>query len=386
MDRIKVILSGICSLILTVGIARFAYTPLLPIMREQAHLTEVTGGWLAAFNYAGYISGILLSAAMSQAHHKYIFFRITLVLAIFTTLGMGFTTNPIVWGALRYVSGVCSVAGLIQASGMVLGWLTANGYQKELGLHFSGMGLGILLSGIVCIALEQTVRWDGLWVIFGLLSLVFFVPAWFWMPRPANPVTNATQVAAAAPVSNKWFGIMVAAYFCAGVGYVISATFIVDILKRLATFANQGALVWIVVGLAAAPSSFLWDRVSRQLGQIPTLMIAYLLQVFAVLIPAFSESSLPNLVGAAIFGSTFIGIVSLTLNLIGNKYPQNPAKAMARLTLSYGAAQILAPIMSGYIVTLSGSYTWVLYITAAMMTLGTLLLVWLHQHNSTVKI
>ena len=42
------------------------------------------------------------------------------------------------------------------------------------------------------------------------------------------------------------------------------------------------------------------------------------------------------------FGATFIGIVSLTLALVGRRSPANPGKAMARLTLSYGAAQIIA--------------------------------------------
>ena len=56
----------VCALVLTLGLARFAYTPLLPIMRAQADLSLLAGGWLAAINYAGYMSGVLLATASSR--------------------------------------------------------------------------------------------------------------------------------------------------------------------------------------------------------------------------------------------------------------------------------------------------------------------------------
>ena len=65
--RWRVLAAGVCALILTVGLARFAYTPMLPIMRAQAGLSDLAGGWLATFNYVGYISGALLAAMPSAS-------------------------------------------------------------------------------------------------------------------------------------------------------------------------------------------------------------------------------------------------------------------------------------------------------------------------------
>jgi MFS family permease len=76
------------------------------------------------------------------------------------------------------------------------------------------------------------------------------------------------------------------------------------------------------------------------------------------------------LLGAVGYGATFIGIVSLTLALVGRRSPQNPGKAMARLTLSYGAAQIIAPVVAGIMAQSSGSFKGALWITAAVMALG----------------
>lgn len=58
--RYKVLGAGVFSLILTLGVARFAYTPLLPLMQHQTRLGIAAAAWLASINYAGYLSGALL--------------------------------------------------------------------------------------------------------------------------------------------------------------------------------------------------------------------------------------------------------------------------------------------------------------------------------------
>ena len=167
---------------------------------------------------------------------------------------------------------------------------------------------------------------------------------------------------------------MIAAYFCAGIGYVISATFIVEIVRNLPLMVGKGNLVWVIVGLAALPSSFLWDRVQQVWGVMPALIIAYVIEIVSILLPALFGGVAANMLAAVLFGGTFVGIVSLTLSLIGRRFPANPAKAMARLTLSYGVAQILAPAMAGAIAAHSGSYRGALFIAAIAMLGGVALL------------
>ena len=99
-------------------------------------------------------------------------------------------------------------------------------------------------------------------------------------------------------------------------------------------------------------------------------MIAFGLQAVAVLLPALSDGLPAALAGALLYGATFIGIVSLTLALVGRRSPGNPGKAMARLTLSYGLAQISAPALAGSMAQASGSYHGALWLTAAVLLLG----------------
>lgn len=374
--RLRVMLAGVCALILTVGLARFAYTPMLPVMREQAGLSYLAGGWLATFNYAGYIAGALIAALTRDLGRKFHYYRIGLVAAVLTTAAMGLTQDAVLWALLRFVSGMSSTAGLLLASGLVLDWLVRQGHRPQLGLHFTGMGLGIALSGIAAVAMARRLPWDGQWLALGALGLAFFIPAWMWMPAPAAVGQGAAGGAAAAapPPSRRWLGLMVAAYFCAGFGYVVSATFIVDIVGAMPLLAGRGALVWIVIGAAAIPSTVVWDRIAAALGPVRALLLGYGLQIVSIVLPAVSGSPVWNLAGALLYGGTVIGVVSLTLTLAGRRFPANPAKAMARLTLSYGAAQIIAPALAGYIATASGSYQGALVVAAAVIGVGMLLL------------
>jgi MFS family permease len=190
--RWRVIVAGICALILTVGLARFAYTPMLPIMREQAGLTHWAAGWLATVNYAGYMAGTLLAASINDLGRKYLIYRCGLVIAMVSTAAMGWTDSVPVWSVLRFVAGFSSTAGLLLASGLVLNWLIRQGHRPQLGLHFVGLGLGIAVSGVAVAALVQGLPWDRQWLGLGLLGIAFFGPAWLWMPPPV-----AVQPAAA---------------------------------------------------------------------------------------------------------------------------------------------------------------------------------------------
>jgi MFS family permease len=367
--RYRVILAGICALVLSVGLARFAYTPMLPVMHSEAGLSVLAGGWLATFNYLGYIAGALIAATIHDLQLKFRLYRAGLLTALLSTLLMGMTQNEYLWTFLRFISGMSSTAGLLLASGLILNWLISHGYKPELGLHFTGMGIGIVVSGLAVGLMAGQFSWDQQWLGLGLIGALFLVPAWLWLPAPQAPLPGSKAQVITAP-ARKWMLLMMASYFCAGFGYVVSATFIVAILEQLPLLQGHGGWVWVIVGLAAIPSSFLWDRVNRAMGDVNALLLAYGVQVLSIVLPVLSDNVWLNLLSALLYGATFAGIVSLTLALIGRHFPANPARAMARLTLTYGVSQILAPAMAGYIAAATGSYLGALVVAAVVMVIG----------------
>ncbi|WP_051227593.1 YbfB/YjiJ family MFS transporter [Oceanospirillum beijerinckii] len=381
MARIRVLLAGICTFIVTVGVARFSYTSLLPVMQAETWLTEASAGWLAASIYIGYMCGVLLAASTNSLARKYYFLRLYLVLSVLTSWGMALSDDIIVWSMLRFVAGICGSGALILASGLILKWLIKNGHRGELGVHFAGAGVSIVGTALLVEWMAgQSMSWQSQWIGFSVMAAIFAIPAWLWMPHPGED--HAQQNGAAAQdkaPARAFFLLMLAAYFCAGYGYVVSATFIVDIVERQDGLAGQGQMIFMWIGIAAIPAVIIWDRVARRVGYIRALVMAYLLQVVGIVMPAFTDSMAGAVFSALLFGGTFIACVSLVLTMAGHMYPSNPAKMMGKMTLAYGVAQILAPMLTGMLAQQLGDYYLGLYLAAGVVFAGSLLLLLLLQ-------
>lgn len=366
--RFKVIAAGICALILTVGVARFAYTPFLPLMLTQTELSTFAGGWLATVNYAGYLCGVVLISLMQRLDFKFYFYRINLLVALVSTLMMGLTTDILLWSLSRFIAGVSSTAGIILAAGFVMTWLKRHGFKAQLGIHFAGLGLGIAIPGMLIVLMNEHFNWAQQWQLMALFALLFSIPAWLWMPAPNKIQT--TDTAQQPQPGKQWLWLMIAAYSCAGVGYVVSATFVVAILEAMPLLQGKGDWAWVLLGLAAIPSCIAWDKIASRFGETRALIASYVVMLIGIIVPALSSGLMLNLIGAVLYGATFAGVVSQMLVYIGHQFPLNPAKAMAKLTIGYGVAQIVAPLIAGYISTHTGSYIASLWFAGGAMVVG----------------
>ena len=377
-DRIKVLSAGIFSLILALGIARFAYTPLLPIMQHQAGLGVVAAGWLAAINYIGYLGGALIASLIGDMVLKDRLYRIGLILAIISTAMMGMTTDFTVWALSRFIAGFSSAAALLLGSGLIMNWLIRHDHRSEMGIHFAGIGLGIASAAAAVSLMNGWLDWNEQWYALTALGCLLVIPALAWLPAPdRSTVTRTGQAMHDAPPSALFLRLFTFAYFCAGIGYVVSATFIVAIIDHIPGLTGKGALVFLVIGLAAAPSCIAWDLIARRFGKLNALIAASMLQIVGILLPVWTHGIAGAFAGALLFGGTVMGIVSLVLTMAGQYYPTRPAKMMGKMTISYGAAQIIAPAITGSLASHFGGYSAGLYLAGIAMIACTLLLMML---------
>ncbi|MBV8125143.1 MAG: YbfB/YjiJ family MFS transporter, partial [Paucibacter sp.] len=208
------------------------------------------------------------------------------------------------------------------------------------------------------------------------LGCLLLWPALRWLPRPeAAPSGASAALMADRPPGSRFLRLLMASYFCAGIGYVVSTTFIVAIVDALPGLQGRGTWVFMVMGLAAAPSCMLWDLIARRTGDVLALVLAALLQIVGIVLPVWPGGFAAALLGSVLFGSTFVGMVSLVLTMAGRYYPSHPAKMMGRMTLSYGCAQIIGPALTAWLAQQFGSYGAGLYMAAAVMAVGAALLV-----------
>ncbi|WP_100638490.1 YbfB/YjiJ family MFS transporter [Marinobacter salexigens] len=370
IETIRVLAASVIAVVVMVGIARFSYTPMIPEMMEALGLSQSVVGMLATVNYAGYLTGALLITRVSDLDLKVKLYQLGLVVAVVSTVLMGYTTEVWLWYVLRFVSGLSTSAGMLLGAGLLMSWLIKNNEKSELGVFFSGIGLGIVLTAVLAELIKEPYSWDQQWVIYGLVGLALTVPVWRWMPDYRACALPRTGGAIAGEDRGRFIVILQLAYFCAGVGYVVTATFLVAIAESMPELSGRGWLIWLIAGLAATPACWLWDVFSRRWGQWTALYLAYTLNAISILMLIVDTSMASVMLSAVIYGASFIGIVSMMLAMVGRVFPENPSRPMSRLTFSYGIAQMLAPAIVGYLADVEGNYTNGLWLTLLVMALG----------------
>lgn len=351
------------------GIGRFAYTPVLPAMQEATGFGAAIAGWIAGWNYLGYLLGALGASLIAARGLRVELLFLSVVASVVTTAAMGFTESVALWCALRFVSGLASAGVLVISAAIVLESLVRAGRPHLMGVHFSGVGIGIALSGLVVALGLEALDWRGLWfalagVSTGLALLTF--PLVRSRPMAGRPV-------AVTPSERFPGALLIASYFLEGLGYVVTGTFLVAIAKQMPGIGGAAESLWIAVGLAGAPSTLLWSRVAQRWGAPAALIAAHLVQAAGIVLPVFSDSLWVALVAAVFFGGTFMGITAVIVGF-GGRIAAHPARMIGLLTAAFGLGQMIGPVIAGWLAERQGGFNGSLLLAAGAVVLGAVLI------------
>lgn len=380
---IKIIVGGICALSLTMGISRFAYTPLLPIMQEQTSLGVASGGWLATIHYFGYFLGVLAALKTESLRSREIFYFTGLLLSVVSTFMMTIDESFLLWSLARFIAGFSGAAGIIIGAGLIMQWIMKNTNEKpQMGKFFAGAGVGIVISALGSILFNSLkFNWEEQWLAYGVIAVFLFFPAWFLRPtlivdnyNTDRDFTNNQSTNKQTSTVPKGLYELLAMYFFAGFAFVISATFTVAIVKLNPQNEYLGNFVWLLVGLASIPSAVIWDWVESKFGMLKALCFAISFHAVALILNAFSNNLIILFLAAFLFGISNLGVISLTMTLAGRKSPNNPGKEMARLTIAFAIALVVGPSVASSLAELQGSYFISLLLSSCMLILGIFLL------------
>ncbi len=376
-NKFGILTAGICALIATMGFARYSFTPMIPHLQTQLGVSESLAGWLAGWNYMGYLTGLFMVWLMRDLRLKDFFYRYGLFLSVFTTAIMAAHDNTLIWYISRFFAGISTALGFMLGTGLVFKWLLNNGHKKHMNIHFAGAGLGIILSALV---VELTVleimnlSWRLQWLALAGFGMVFTIPAYVLMPLPDKyDIAAHKKVDRSNEPSKKWLVLLTMAYVCAGFSNTANVTF-TSLMTEYIPLVGQGTLMWVMVGLAATPAPFVWQKIGRKIGFLNAIRAAFVLNMISNLLMVFYDNYTAVILSALIFGFSFMGIVSLVLSIIGNKYGHRSTQIMAQLTLGYCLAQIISPIMTGVITEHSGDFSMAIYLVTAIMVIGVLCL------------
>lgn len=372
---------GAAAMAIAMGLARFAYTPIIPAMHAQAGLSAADAGYLATSNYAGYTVATLwpiFARRLGFSPGPRATVQVALALCLATTLAMALTTHFALWTLLRFVSGAASALAMIYASTLVLDALAKSGRGAAIGVHYGGVGFGIALSGLMVECLEPwQVGWRGLWAGVALLIVALAPLALTMLTRRTSgvdiaPGTAAAGVSVPAAAARPWW--LVGGYLCAGLGFIVSGTFLPLIAKQNPATADWAALSWVLVGLAAIPSNVFWAWVAVRTGASGALVVQYLLQALGVMLPVLSPTPPALFASGVLLGGTFMGIVTVANAEARALAPQRTAEMVGLMTAAYSVGQIIGPPTAGQIATRTGSFDGGLAVAAAALLAGAALI------------
>ena len=369
-----ILLAGILALTVGVGVSRFAFTSLLPPMLDDI-LNISFAGILASINYVGYLSGSLFSIFIKDIHAKVKYFRIGVMLCVITSLLLGLSENNIIWIISRLLAGFGAAMALVVGSAIVMLKLKNINKTKAMGIHFSGLGFSILITDLLMRGVfAYGGNWQDAWLVLALFGGLFSCYSAYILSFEKQPLANVIKHKFDKSLFSPLVFILILAYFTEGVGMVVQATFLPDIVNSLKGLSGYGGYIWLVVGIAGIPSSIIWMRLAHRFGSINIMMAAMLLQIVGILIPTFSSNIYLNLFSGILYGSTFIGLVALFMNYGGQLAGKNPVFIMGAITSAYGIGQILAPLYCIAFIEQFNSYNLALYLTALIVLVGILLL------------
>lgn len=363
--------AGLVALAVAMGVGRFAFTPILPLMQREASLSIPEASWLATANYLGYLVGALSLTAWRVRAGRAI--RAGLATVGVATAAMGLTADFGSWLLLRSVAGTASAWVLISTASWTLGRLAPAGSAQLTALVFSGVGVGIAAVGSTILVLMAADAASSIaWISLGIASLVLTALLW--------PVFEDSSDENAPPGGGSWTGtalLFVVAYGALGFGYIVPATFLPAEARRAVPDPLLFGWVWPLFGAAAALSTFVVAGLRRTMSDRALWARSYIAMAAGVALPAVWHELIAILIAALLVGGTLMVSTMVALRAARALSTPDPTQLIAAMTAAFASGQVAGPVLAGQLHGLSGDFSvsllsasFVLVVTAIPLARG----------------
>lgn len=358
-------LAGLVSLAVAMGIGRFAFTPLLPLMLSEHTVTLAGASLLASANYLGYLLGALACTFQPWIWRRLgwppavdgpALVRAGLVATVLLTLGMALHL-PGAWTALRFAAGVASAVVFLYTSGWCLEQLARRGVPEMGALIYVGPGGGIVASGLAASALVllEAPAAAG-WLTFGLLAALLTAAVWRVFDARRGAPAPALAPGQAAPqdppvrAGAAETSLLTFSYGLAGIGYIITATFLPVIARQALPGSHWLDLFWPLFGIGVMLGAVGASRLRRAGDLRLRLGACYAIQALGVAASLVSPTLAGFAIGSLLLGLPFTAITFFAMQEARRLRPQQATSFMGLLTAAYGVGQIAGPPLAAWLV------------------------------------
>jgi predicted MFS family arabinose efflux permease len=354
------------------GIGRFAYSLVLPDMRDALGWSYSTAGFMNTTNAVGYLAGALLASRMIRRFGLSRTVRLGTLACLLSLMLCATSGNFVVLSFARLLVGVGAAAGFV--GGAALATTIAQSRPERanflLSLFYAGPGLGILSSGLIAPFVLQAFgpgSWWIVWWVLTLLSAVAVIPLMLAPLDSDAAIDHATRT----EFSIRPVLIYLTSYFLFGAGYIAYMTFMIAYVRDGGGGAVAQSIFWSLIGISAFATPWVWRSVlALDRGGLATTIILGVNALGAAL-PIFGHSPVLLAISALVFGVAFFAVVGSTTAFVRFNYPPTGWPAgIAAMTISFGIGQTLGPIAVGAITDAFGSLSYALNVSAGLLAIG----------------
>ena len=371
------------------GLARFAYALMLPSMKDSLGWTFAQAGGMNSANAAGYLVGAFMANFVLMRWSPRSTFIASALITSASLIAMGGASQFWVLLAFRLVGGISSAVLFI--AGGVLGAQLASVDRSRSGLllaiYYGGVGIGVILSGI-CIpwllASSLVNQWRWAWVLLGVLSLLPAIFALlFRLPASVNPQpgksTRAVGLFRLAPA--------LISYLLFGAGYIGYMTFVISTLRESGMGSWQFvSSFWVLLGLAIFVSSWVWAWLLDRSESGRGLALLQVVVCAGAVLPVLSTHPWAMLGSAALFGGSFLMVVSGTTALVRKALPKERwSQGIVAFTIAFALGQMVGPTLTGKVLDVSQSSTTGLAVSVLLVGIAAVVAL-LQRRVSTPKV
>ncbi|WP_052341327.1 YbfB/YjiJ family MFS transporter [Salinarimonas rosea] len=350
-------LPALLAVLVGIGFARFAYTPLLPLLVERGWVSAPQAAFAGAANLAGYLVGALLAQALAARRERGAILNAALALAV-VSLGACAVPLGAPWGALwlsvfRFLAGVAGGLIMVLGPSAVLSRTPPEAKSRVSGIVFAGVGIGVVLSGALLPALA-TLGLVATWLALAAMALLLTAIAWRRWPDGAGAPAGGAMPRRA-PIA---MALLVLAYATDGTGFVPHTLFLSDFVARgLGRGEAAGGLAWTVFGVGALVGAPLCGLVATRIGAGRALVGALFVKAAAVALPLVSTATAALWLSALLVGALTPGMVALAAGLTAS-LASGPAQArlFGTMTIAFAVAQAAGAYALSALFASSGSH------------------------------
>jgi predicted MFS family arabinose efflux permease len=327
------------------GIGRFAFTPMLPLMIGDGLLDTGEGAWLASGNYLGYLLGALTVSRVRVPSKVLLPVSLAGIVVVTAAMGVG-DGGMAAWFVLRFAAGGLSAWAFVLTNAWALERLARARRPDLAGVVYAGVGVGIASVGAFCVvAAGPGVPAQWLWLGLGALSATAIVPPLLRRGGPRDIAVSADQKLST-PADSKGSASLVICYGLVGFGYILPATFLPALARTVVDDPRIFGLAWPVFGIAAALSTILGARTIRRMNRLRVWAVCHLVMAAGVVMPSLWLSPTSIAIAALLVGGTYLVPAMIGMQEARARASGDPTALLGRMTAAFAIGQIGGPVVS----------------------------------------